>query len=114
MSAQIKMKFKHSPGPFSCELNGDIRDANGVFVAQTFDNPNDGTQPMGEETSDYNRCLLTAAPETLAALVACYDVMMRAFPKGLPVAPGTLCEETDWAKAIRMAGTAIGNSTGEP
>lgn len=41
------------------------------------------------------------------ALAACTDVMQRAFPNGLPIAQGTLCEEQDWGTSLRLAIAAL-------
>ena len=61
---------KHSKAPWSATLQGDLLDADGVLIAQLFDNPDNGLEPLGEETSDFNSALLVHAPELLAALKA--------------------------------------------
>jgi len=51
---------------------------------------------------------------TSEALEACLEIMLRAFPSGLPIQQGTLCEEEDWNTAVRKAKAALGIQTMMP
>ena len=60
------MTTEHSPTPLTAGVSGDINDADGTIICQIYDNPDTGLQEIDEETSDYNRVLILAAPELLS------------------------------------------------
>ena len=53
-----------------------------------------------------------AAPDLLAALDSCVEIMVRAIGERLPVLRGTYCEEEDWETALRHARAAIAKAKG--
>ncbi len=62
------MKTKHTPGPWTFSHDGFIRSEREDLIAQVFDNPDTGCEPIGEEPSEYNMRLIAASPDLLAAL----------------------------------------------
>jgi hypothetical protein len=66
---------KHTPGPWEIddEAPGYINAA-GIPIAQVFDNPDTGMEPLDEEPSTFNARLITAAPDLLEALKKCAAV----------------------------------------
>ena len=63
-------------------------------------------------TAHANARLIAAAPELLAALESCQEIMTRAFLNGLPIGQGTFCEEQDWNTANKAARAAIRKANG--
>lgn len=60
-----------------------------------------------DKVTSETMALITAAPDLLAALDSCLEIMIRAIGERLPIQQGTECEETDWQTAIRKARAAI-------
>jgi hypothetical protein len=58
-----------------------------------------------------NENVIKAAPDMLKALQYCLDAMTTAYPNGLPVQQGTLCEEQNWNTSVRLARAAIAKAT---
>lgn len=54
--------------------------------------------------------LLRQRDELREALKGCAEIMQRAFPNGLPVAQGTLCEEQDWNTSLNQASAALASA----
>jgi hypothetical protein len=70
-----------------------------------------GTNADTIEESRANARLVVSAPDLLKALAGCLEIMERAFPNGLPIQKGTLCEEQDWNTSVRAARRAIDKAT---
>lgn len=56
--------------------------------------------------------LFAAAPDMLAALDGCVEVMVRVVGETIPIWKGTYCEETDWVAALLRARAAIAKAKG--
>jgi len=67
LRAQAGMTAKHTPGPWTADDKGLIKDASGTLIAQVYDNPDSGLDPIGEEQSAFNMALISTAPCLLAA-----------------------------------------------
>jgi hypothetical protein len=59
-------KNKHSPAPWTSDEQGLIY-AEGDTIALVYDNPDRGDEAIGDEPSEYNKKLICAAPDLLAA-----------------------------------------------
>ena len=70
-------------------------------------------QKIGEGMTRSEAATFAAAPDILAALKNCIEIMQRAFPNGLPIQPGTLCEEQDWNSTVRQSVSAIRKAEGK-
>ncbi len=57
--------------------------------------------------------LLAQVKELRQALSLCHREMMVAYPNGLPIQQGTLCEEQAWDYAVRSAVAALEKGGGE-
>jgi hypothetical protein len=66
--------------------------------------------PLAEQKA--NAQLIAAAPELLAELTHCIEIMVRAVGERLPVQQGTHSEEQDWETALRKARAIIARATG--
>lgn len=103
----------HTLGPWKViDLRGNLSvervDANGAGVCAVI-------QPIGEDASEEDRAnarLIAESPNLLAACEAMVEAMTTAYPNGLPVQQGTLCEEQDWNTSIRLARLAISRARG--
>ena len=114
----------HTPGPWSVTVIGhdlEIR-GNGYGIAHVLagDALRDpalalpGDEEEAEAELKANARLIAAAPEMLAALEACHEIMTRLYPQGLPILTGTHCEESDWDTAQRKARAVIALTKGQP
>ena len=59
-----------TPLPWLANATGDIHGSDGQLLGCVLDNPDDGTQPLGEETSDANEEYLTHAVNMFPRLLA--------------------------------------------
>jgi len=59
-----------------------------------------------------NAQLIATAPELLAELTQCIDIMVRAVGERLPIQQGTHSEEQDWENTLRKARAIIARATG--
>ena len=64
------------------------------------------------EEQKANAQLIAAAPELLAELTHCIEIMVRAVGERLPIQQGTHSEEQDWETALRKARAIIARATG--
>lgn len=59
-----------------------------------------------------NARLIASAPDLLAELTQCIDIMVRAVGERLPIQQGTHSEEQDWGNTLRKARAIIARATG--
>jgi hypothetical protein len=104
------MKAQHTPGPW--HVTGDyVRNENDGLVGEALNLWANVKTPIDERKA--NARLIAAAPDLLAALKMAVDSMTCAFPGGLSIQQGTLCEEQDWDTSLREARAAIAKAAGQ-
>jgi hypothetical protein len=65
-----KLLSKITPLPWKENTtNGELSGSDGELLGMILDNPDNGTQPLGGETSDFNSAYLTHAANILPELV---------------------------------------------
>lgn len=62
-------EMKHTPTPWEVNSQGLVTSDEGEIIAQIYDNPDTGMQPIGEETSDFNAAFLIESVNQHAALL---------------------------------------------
>jgi hypothetical protein len=96
----------HTPGPWATSSAWNIMKG-GTKIATLEQMPGNY-----ESERMANAQLISAAPDLLAAVDSCLEIMLRAIGERLPINRGTECEETDWQTAIRKAKSALSKAKG--